>query len=180
MRDSGLIRVQSLKNLPPRVVNRNAKPFQNAGRDAVAFEQKTQQNVFGANVSVMERLGFLGGKGQDSLDARGVWNVDDHLLIGAGPHQLLDFHADGFEIEADFLEDIDGHAQVKLDQTQEDVFSADKVMIEPTGFFPRQSQNLLRKGCKIGHALVPPLAMPTCCSRDAKSPKLSPSRLGMP
>ena len=49
---------------------------------------------------MVEGLGFLGGEGEDFLHARGVRDIADHFLIRPGANLFLDFHADGFEIEA--------------------------------------------------------------------------------
>ena len=75
--------------------------------------------MLGADVGVVERLGFLGGERQHLLHARRVGNVADHLLIGTGADLLLDFHADGLEVEADLLQDVYRHALAQLDQAQE-------------------------------------------------------------
>ena len=91
---------------------------------------KPEQNVFGADVSVVQGLGFLGGQREDLLDAWGVRNVADHLLVGAGADLFLDFHADGLEVEAQLLEDVDGNALAQLDEPEQEVFGADKIVVE--------------------------------------------------
>ena len=125
--------------------------MQNARGHAVAFAQQAEQDVLGADVGVIEVLGLLLRQGQDFLHARRVGNVADHLLVGAGADLLFDFHADGFEVEAQFLKDIDGDALAQLDQAEQKMFGAEKVVVEPVGFLPRQREHLLRARRKIVH-----------------------------
>ena len=107
--------------------------------------------MFGADVSVIERLGFLGGEGEDFLHAGRVGNVADHLLVGAGADEILDFHADGFEVEAQFLEHIDGDALAQFDQAEQKMLGADKVMVKAVGFLARQREHLLRPRREVTH-----------------------------
>ncbi len=75
---------------------------------------------------MIQRLGFLGAQRENFLHARRVGNVADHLLIGAGADLFLDFHADGFEVEAQFLKHIDGDALAQFDQAEQKMLGADE------------------------------------------------------
>ena len=55
------------------------KTFQNSRSDSLALPQKSKQNVFGPDVRMIERLGFLARERQHFFDARSVRNVPDHL-----------------------------------------------------------------------------------------------------
>ena len=70
---------------------------------------------------------------------------------GPGADLLLDFHADGLEVEAHLLEDIDGDALAQLDEAEQQVFGADKVVVEAVGFLARQRQHLLGARREIVH-----------------------------
>ena len=107
--------------------------------------------MFGADVRVVERFGFLAGERQDLLDTRGVRDVPDHLLVRPGADLFFDFHANGFQVQTQFLEDIDGDALPQFDQAQQEMFGADKIVVEPVGFFARQREDLLRPGREIVH-----------------------------
>ena len=138
-----------------RVCSMSTSRFLSTSRGhAVAFAQQAEQNVLGADVSVIERLGLLGREREDLLHARRVGDVADHLLVGAGADLLLDLHADGFEVEAHFLEDIDGDALAQLDQAEQKMFGAEKVVVEPVGFLARQREHLLRARREIAHGFV--------------------------
>ena len=123
---AGEIRVQFLQNFLAGLLDVHVEVLENARGHAVAFAQQAEQDVLGADVGVIEGLGLLLRQGQDLLHARRVGNVADHLLIGAGADLLLDFHADGFEVEAHFLEDIDGDALAQFDQAEQKMFGADE------------------------------------------------------
>ena len=96
----GKIRVQFLQDLLARLLDVHVEILQNPRGHAVAFAQQAEQNVFGADVSVIERLGFLGRERENLFHARRVGNVADHFLVGPGADLFLDFHADGFQVKA--------------------------------------------------------------------------------
>ena len=64
------LRVEFLQNLLAGLLDINIQVLEHAGGHAVAFAQQAEQDVLGADVGVVEGLGFLGGQGEDLLDAR--------------------------------------------------------------------------------------------------------------
>ena len=145
------MRVQFLQNFLAGLLNIDIEILENAGSDAVAFSQQAQKNMFRPDVSVIERLGFLGRESKNFLDTRCVGNVADHFLVGPGAHLLLDFHPHGVEVEAKFLQNVDGDALAELDQPQQNMLGADVVVIEAIRLFAGQRQNLLGAWRKIVH-----------------------------
>src|ERR1043166_7550336 len=107
--------------------------------------------MLGADVSVVESLGFLCRESENLFDAGSVRNIANHFLIGTGTDLFLDFHADGFEVEAELLKHIDGDALAELDETEEQMLSADEIMVETVGFLAREGEHLLRTRGKIIH-----------------------------
>ena len=77
--------------------------------------------------------------------------LPDHLGLRAGADLLLDFHADGFEVEPHLLEDVDGDALPELDQAEQQMLGADVVVVEAVGFLAGERQDLLRARCEIIH-----------------------------
>ena len=65
--------------------------------------------MFRADVRVVEGLGLFAGKCEYFFHPRGVGDVAGDLGIGAGADLFLDLHPDSFQVEAHFLENIDGH-----------------------------------------------------------------------
>ena len=122
---AGEIRIQFLQNFLARLLDVHVEVFQHLRGDAVAFAQQAEQDVFGADVGVIERLGLLGREREHLFHARRVGNVADHLLVGAGADLFLDLHADGFEVEPHFLEHVDGDALSQFDQAEQQVFGAE-------------------------------------------------------
>ena len=115
----GEIGIEFLQDFLAGLLDIDVEVLEDARSDTVAFAQQAEEDVLGADVGMVERLGFLGGQRQDFLDARRVRDVADHLLIGPGADLLFDFHADGFKVEAHLLEDVDGDALPELDQAEE-------------------------------------------------------------
>ena len=110
--------------------------------------------MLGADVSVVERLGFLGGESQNLFNARSVGNIADHFLIGTRADLLFDLHANRFQIEAEFLENVNGDALAELDQTEQQMLGAHKIVVKPVGLFTRQGQNLLGPRRKVVHGFI--------------------------
>src|SRR6266481_1546983 len=110
--------------------------------------------MFSADVGVIQGFGFFGGESEDFFDTRCVRNVADHLLIGTRANLCFGFHANGLEVKPELLKHIHCHALAELDEAQQQVLGADKIMIEPVGFLARQSKNLLRTRSKIIHCFI--------------------------
>ncbi len=80
--------------------------------------------------------------------------LSNHFLVWASPHLFLDFKANRLQVQAEFLEDIDCHPLPELNQTEQQVFGANKVMVKPIGLFARQSEDLLSSGREIIHGFI--------------------------
>ena len=148
------VRIEFLQNLLACHLDVHVEVLQHARRHAVTLTQQAEQNVLGADVSMIQRLGLLGGEREHFLHPRRVRNVTDHLLIRTGAHLLLDFHADGFQIEAHLLEHVHGDALAQLDQTEQQMLGANEVVVETIRLLARQGQHLLRPGRKIVHGFI--------------------------
>ena len=157
------IGIEFLQNLLSRLLDIDIQVLEHARGDAVAFAQQAQQNMLGADVSVIQRLGFLRCQGQNLFNPRCVGDVADHLLVGAGADLLLDFHPDGLQVEPHFLEHVDGDALAKFDQAEQQVLGADEIVIEAVSFFARQRQYLLRSRREIIHGFIAHSSLGSTC-----------------
>src|SRR5262245_40244954 len=110
--------------------------------------------MFCPDVGMIERLCFLTGKSEHFLNARSVRNVADHFGFRSGTNLFLDLHSHGLEIETHLLEDVDCDTLPKLDQAEEEMLSANVIMIEPISLFTGQRQNLLSARGEIIHCLL--------------------------
>ena len=145
------IRIEFLENFITGALDVDLEIFQNAGGDTLAFAEKTQQDVLGAHIRVLQALGFLTRQCEDFFDARGVGDIAHHFGLGAGADLFLDFHAHGLEVEAHFLKDINGNTLSELDQPEKQVFGADIVVIEAVGFLAGEGENLLGAWSEVVH-----------------------------
>ena len=148
------IGIKFLEDLLPGLLDIHVEILEDASGDSVTFPKEAEQNMFGAHVSMIEGLGFLGGKCEDLLHPRGVRNIADHFLIGASADLFFDLHADSLKVEAKFLQDINGHALAQFDETQEEMFGAHEVVVKPVSLFARQREHLLGSRGKIIHRFV--------------------------
>ena len=107
--------------------------------------------MFGADVRMIERLGFFTGERQNFFHPRSVGNVADDFGFRAGADLLLHFHAHSLEIESHFLENVDRDALAELNQPKKKMLGPNVIVIEPVGFFASELQDLLGARCKIVH-----------------------------
>ncbi len=139
----GEIRVEFLQDFLAGLLDIHVEILQDARGDAVALAEQAQEDMLGADIGMVEGLGFFAGEGQDLFDARGIGNVADHLLIGAGADLLFDLHAHRLEIQPEFLEHIDRDALAKFDQPEQKMLGADEIVVEAVGLFARQARALV-------------------------------------
>ena len=145
----GEIRVEFLQDFVAGALDIDFQILEHAGSHAFAFAQQAQQDVLGADVGVVERLGLLAGERQHFLYPRRVGDVADHLGLRAAADLFLDFHADGLQIEPHLLEHVHRHALAELDQPEQQVLGAHVIVVEPVGFLTGQSQTCCALGVKL-------------------------------
>ena len=71
--------------------------MQDLGREALLFAQQAQQQMLGADVLVVEPLGFLGAVGQHALALVAERQVDRRRNLLANGGVPFDLLADGIE-----------------------------------------------------------------------------------
>ena len=113
------IRIEFLEDFVAGPLDIDVEVLQHARGDAFAFAEQAEQDVLGADVGMVERLGFLAREREDFFHARRVGNVADHLGFRAGADLFLDLHPDGLEIEPHLLQNVDGDALAELDQPEQ-------------------------------------------------------------
>ena len=77
------IRIEFFENLVARPLDIDFETLENTRGDAFAFAQKPKQNVFGADVGMIERFGFLAGEGEHFF-TRGVYGIFPTIFV-SGP-----------------------------------------------------------------------------------------------
>src|SRR5256886_13266267 len=127
---SAKVRVEFFDDFLPSPVQFDPELLQDSPGHAVAFPQKTEEDVFGADVGMMKRFGLLGSKRQDFRYARGVRDVAGHLLVGTTANHLFDLAPDGLEIHAHTSHHVDGDTLAEPEQAEQEMFGADEIVIE--------------------------------------------------
>ena len=143
--------IEFFKNLVAGAFDIDFKTLQHSRGDAFAFTQKAQQNVFRADIRMIKRFGFLAGERQHFLNTRRIWNVADHLGFRSRADLLLHLHAHGLKVETHLLQDVHGYSLSQFDETQEQMFGADVVVIKAVGLLAGKRQHLLSARCEIIH-----------------------------
>ena len=126
---AGEIRIQLPQNFLPCLLDVYVEIFEHLGSNPVALTEQAEQNVFGTDITVIKRLGFLGCEREDLFHARGVRNAPGYFLVGAGADLSLDLHADSFEVEAHFFEHADGDALSQFDQAEQQMLRAEVMVV---------------------------------------------------
>ena len=147
------IRIDLGEDLVAGALDIDIHAAQHAGGHAFAFAEQAEQDVFGADVAVVERFRLLVGKGEHLLDPRRVGDATGNLLAGAGADFLLHFHADALEVEPHAFEHVDRDALAQLDQAEQQVLGAHVAVVETVRLLPGKCQDLLGSGCEVVHRM---------------------------
>ena len=115
---------------------------QDLGGHAFLLAQQAQQQVFGADVVVVEVAGLLDGVLDDLLGPRGLGQLAHGDHVGPGLDDLLDLQADLAQVDVEVLQDVGGDAGAFLDQAEEDVLGADVLVVEALGLLVGQLHHL--------------------------------------
>src|SRR5262249_37012191 len=107
-----------------------AEVHQDLRRHAFLFAQQAQQEVFGADVVVVEVASLLDGVLDDFLGARRLGQLAHRHHVRPGLDDLLDLEADLAEVDVQASQDVGGDARAFLDQSEEDVLGADVLVVE--------------------------------------------------
>ena len=143
--------IEFLQNFIARPLDIDLEALQHARRYALTFAQQSQQNVFGPDIGMIQRLGFLPGQREHFFHPRRVRNVAHHFCFRPGPHLFLYFHPHRFEIESHLLQNVYRYTLAKFDQAEQKVLGADVIVIEAICFFTRKLQDLLGARGEIIH-----------------------------
>ncbi len=132
---------QERQGLLADLVEARPEGFEDLGRYRLPFLHEPEEKVLGADVVVPELAGFFDAQLEDPLGL----GRERHLAEGQGLREAgqraLDFRLDGFEPEAEPLEDGCCDALAVTDETQQDVLRAHEIMPEAPGLFSRQDDD---------------------------------------
>ena len=115
----------------------HAEVREHARGDAFAFADQAEQQVFGADIVVVELARFFEGELDDAFGARG----EHHLLLHGLPaaaDDRFDFGPDLRQVDAEGLQHFGGEALAFADDAEQDVLGSDVVVAEALRFFLRQ------------------------------------------
>ena len=115
---------------------------QHLGSNALLLAQQPQQDVFRADVVVVEISGLLHRVLDDLLGAGCLRQLAHGHHVGTALDQFFDLQADLPQIDVEVLQDVRRNATPLLDQSQQDVFGADVFMVEPLRLLVGQLHDL--------------------------------------
>jgi hypothetical protein len=152
--------VQDVDHLRTDLVQRDAERLQHAGGDALALADQAEQEVLGADVVVVQPPRLVDGQLDHLLGARGQADV-----AGDGPIAAADDELDGrphlVQLNPEVGEHLGRDALTFADQAQEEVLSADVVVVEPLSLFLCKLEHLARPLGKfvesVSHRITPSL-----------------------
>ena len=121
---------QDADDLVANLVEVDAQRLEDAGRDAFALADETQQQVLGADVVVTEASSLVDGELDDALRAGCQPDLTDDRSIAAADDEL-DRRPYLRQLDVHVLEHARGHALALADETEEQMLRADVVVVEP-------------------------------------------------
>ena len=128
--------VQDVDDLRADLVQADAERFEHAGGDALALAHEAEQQVFGADVVVVEPSRLVDRQLDDFLGARGQANIAGHRSITAADDEL-DGAAHLVQLDAEIAQHLGRDALALADQAEQQVLSADVVVVEALRFLLR-------------------------------------------
>ena len=124
------------------VLELEAEVHEYLGRDALLLPQQAQQDVLGTDVVVIEVAGLLHRILNDFFGPRSLGQFAHRDHVRAALDELFDLHADLAEVDVEVLEDVRGNAAALLDEAEQNMFSADVLVVEPLGLLVGQLHHL--------------------------------------
>ena len=122
---------QQIQHLLADLFQFQAEIHQHLGGHAFLLAQQTEENVLRAHVVVVEIPRLFHRILDDFLGPRGLRQLAHGDHVGTTLHKLFDFEPDLAEIDVEILQHVRRDAAALLDQTQQDVFGADILMVKP-------------------------------------------------
>jgi hypothetical protein len=127
---------------------------QHPRRQAVPLPDQAQQQVFGANVVVVELAGLFVGQVDHPLGARRELHVLAEAAVTPG-NLSLDVGADAAQGHPEPVQDAGGDAVALAHQAQQQVLRADVVLTQAGGFFLREEHHAPRPlGETLPHSVL--------------------------
>ena len=117
---------------------------ENLRRRAFPFPEQGEQQMFGPDIIIVHRLGFVGGHHDDVFQS--ACEGSRSILPGLPPGSELAFHfeAQRVQIQSHCAENGNRHAFSERDQSQQQMFGPHIVVIEPFRLFLGESQHMFR------------------------------------
>ena len=129
---------QQVQNLLADLFQFQPQVHQHLGGDAFLLAEQAQEDMLGADVVMVEVSGLFHRVLDDFLRPRRLRQLTHRDHIGPALHQLLHLQPDLAQIDVEVLQDVGGHSAPLFDQSQQDMFRADILVVEPLGLLVRQ------------------------------------------
>ena len=134
------------------LVEVDAERLEDAGGDALALADQTEEQVLRADVVVAQPSRLVDRKLDHALGARRQADLADHGSIPA-PDDELDRRPHLRQFDVHVLKDARGDALALADEAQEQVLRADVVVVEPLRLVLGECQDLPRPVCELVEAI---------------------------
>src|SRR5437764_1232057 len=96
---SSEIRIEFFKDFVAGLFDVYFKVFEDARGYSVTFTEYSEEDMFGADVRMVQRFGLSGRQCQRLLHARRIRDIADHFLFGSDAYLLFDFCSKRIKIE---------------------------------------------------------------------------------
>ena len=122
--------------------------LEDAEGDALALAHEAEEQVLRADVAVVEAPGLFDGQLDDLLGARRQANLAADRLLAPADDEL-DRGANLVQLDAEVVEDLGGDTIALADEAEQQVLSANVVVVEALRFLLGKRQDSARSLCKF-------------------------------
>ncbi len=140
--------MKHLDGLSPDLLQVDAQALQDAGGDAFALAHQAEQQVFCANVIMIQAASFIDGELNHLFGTGSQTNLAQDDTISPA-NDVFNGAPNFVEIDAEVTQDFRSNALAFAHQAEQQMFCADVVVLEALGFFLSEAQDFSCSLCKL-------------------------------
>src|SRR5262249_38568193 len=164
---------QQVQDFFPDVLESKPEVHEDLGGDALLLAQQPQEQVLGADVVVIEVAGLLDRILDHLLGSRRLRQLAGRPDLRARLDEFFGLQSYFAAADVEVFEDVGGDPGAFLDESEEDVFGADVLVVEALGFLVGQLHHL---ASPVREAFIHCLPSPTTPCRTSESTAAGASR----
>jgi hypothetical protein len=144
--------IRHLRDLRARILQAHPHCLQYSTGNAVTLADQSQEQMFRAEVAVVELKHFVHRQLEHFPTSRRQRNITDDSMV-TPINEKQDFISNPIQINAKFLEHLSCDAVNVANETQQQMFSADIVVVQGMAFFHCHAKSIMSSLRKFGESI---------------------------